>query len=390
MNSPSDETLEQLLRAVPTPVPPPGLRSQIERAIPRPTAAVLPSRLRSARGWWGQWWPVLAAACVTLGCFVMAGVQALRLAELRQAVAEARARAAVVPEPVAAVPTASLRDPRDELAALRSRITALEAELAAAATPAPMLTAEPAAAELHAEELAFRQASQQLQEARERSHSIVCVNNLKQLGLAARIWATDNGDVAPANWLQMQNEMGTPRILVCPSDTTRTAAADWGAFGPASVSYEFVSPGAPHTDPQVVVFRCPIHGHVCLADGSVQHSVAKTHPERFQMRNGRLTLIRPAEPQAAAPATVLPPGISPELARRYGLIRAAPGEAPQVHSYDGAPVMSAELMRRYGLLPPTNAHIVIGSGEAPGQGTFDVFLDLQDDSGVFVPQPEEP
>lgn len=390
MNSPCDEEIEKLLRAAPAPVPPPGLRAALEKDVPRPAAGVLSARFRPGGGWWGQWWPVLAAACVTLGCFVVAGVQAVRLGELRRAVAEARALAAVAPEPVPPVAAAPWRDPRDELAALRTRIAALEAELTAAAAPAPATADEPVLTELAADELAFRQAAQQLQEARERSQSIVCVNNLKQLGLAARIWATDNGNVHPSHWLQMQDAIHSPKVLVCPSDTTRTAAADWSAFGPANVSYDFVSPGAPETDPQVVVFRCPFHGHVCLADGSVQQRLATTHPERFQMRNGRLTLDNPEAPRAAVAADAVPYGISPEPLRRYGLIPAAPEEAPQIHSYDSAPVMSAELMRRYGLLPPTNAQVIIGRGEAPGHGTFDVFLEVQDDPGVFVPQPEQP
>src|SRR5262249_23216654 len=51
-----------------------------------------------------------------------------------------------------------------------------------------------------------------LEEARDRAMSINCVNNLKQLGLAVRTWALDNGDLAPANILQMTNEMSTPKI----------------------------------------------------------------------------------------------------------------------------------------------------------------------------------
>ena len=71
------------------------------------------------------------------------------------------------------------------------------------------------------------------------SSRIQCVNNLKQIGLAARIWEGDNGDKFPmaisetnngtmefttgANaWRHFQimsNELSTPRILWCPNET---------------------------------------------------------------------------------------------------------------------------------------------------------------------------
>jgi len=36
------------------------------------------------------------------------------------------------------------------------------------------------------------------------------------------------------------------------------------------------------------MFRCPIHGSVCLLDGSVQMEVAKKHPEQIVQRDGKL------------------------------------------------------------------------------------------------------
>jgi len=39
--------------------------------------------------------------------------------------------------------------------------------------------------------------------------------NLKQLGLAARTWALDNGDMNPPDVLSMSNEIGSFKILVC-------------------------------------------------------------------------------------------------------------------------------------------------------------------------------
>jgi cell division protein FtsB len=118
-----------------------------------------------------------------------------------------------------------------------------------------------------------------LAKAKEKAESIACVNNLKQLWVAARTWAIDNGNISPPDMLSMTNEMGTPKILVCPGDKTREPAKDWASYTAAHCSYEYLAPSAPDTEPTRVLFRCPIHGHVGLCDGSVQGEIAKRHPE---------------------------------------------------------------------------------------------------------------
>ena len=67
---------------------------------------------------------------------------------------------------------------------------------------------------------------------------IKCINNLKNVGLAFRIFATDNNDQFPAGvmssngvevtaidlmsvYLTLSNELSTPKILFCPSDLKR-------------------------------------------------------------------------------------------------------------------------------------------------------------------------
>ena len=130
-----------------------------------------------------------------------------------------------------------------------------------------------------------------------RSQSVSCVNNLKQIGLAFRLWAGDNGDKYPFNvstakggtlercdrgsdgydrnsfqhFLVMTNELGTPKILVCPSDQTKSAALKFGNLQPENVSYQ-VRPGpkVDETNPEEILIYCPIHQHRGLADGSVQ------------------------------------------------------------------------------------------------------------------------
>ena len=76
-------------------------------------------------------------------------------------------------------------------------------------------------------------------------HPIDCANNLKQVGLAYRIWAGDNNEKYPmevsirnggamepattgnavAVFEVMSNELSTPRILICPQDQIRLPAA---------------------------------------------------------------------------------------------------------------------------------------------------------------------
>lgn len=74
-----------------------------------------------------------------------------------------------------------------------------------------------------------------------------CVNNIKQVALAYRIWAGDNGDLYPVEaitdyaggraftdkdgacqYMQvMSNELTSPKILVCPQDSKRRAATNF-------------------------------------------------------------------------------------------------------------------------------------------------------------------
>ena len=111
-----------------------------------------------------------------------------------------------------------------------------------------------------------------LANARAKSARIACTNNLKQLGLAFRTFAVDNADAFPmasatnqnvlkmlANggnayrfFLSMSNELGSPYLLHCPFDKTRTAATNWAALRDSSMSY-FVSLDATETEPQMIL-----------------------------------------------------------------------------------------------------------------------------------------
>jgi hypothetical protein len=114
-----------------------------------------------------------------------------------------------------------------------------------------------------------------LAKAKSKAQSIHCVNNLKQMGLAARIYATDHNDTFPSNFLAMKDELNTPKILICPSDSIHAVSATltWENFDPAQSSYEFVTRGLTESTPGIekkVFYRCKVHGHECMGDGSVR------------------------------------------------------------------------------------------------------------------------
>ncbi len=89
---------------------------------------------------------------------------------------------------------------------------------------------------------------------------IGCVNNLKQFGIAFRLWEGDHGDKYPMQfartnnetmklvtsgntyllWQTMSNELSTPKILHCPEDKQRTNAVSFSqGFSDANISYFF-------------------------------------------------------------------------------------------------------------------------------------------------------
>lgn len=157
-----------------------------------------------------------------------------------------------------------------------------------------------------------------------RSPRIYCTNNLKEVGLAFRVWSVDHQDNFPMHssatnsgiteaaasgnvaltFQVLSNELSTPKILFCPTDKKRTQAASFSQNGVpplsnANVSYfvgldaadilpdSFLSGddnfliGGVETKPgiQTIVTNTPIawsetrhekQGNIALADGSVQ------------------------------------------------------------------------------------------------------------------------
>lgn len=147
---------------------------------------------------------------------------------------------------------------------------------------------------------------------------IVCVNNLKQVGLAYLVWAGDHRDLLPAEvptadggiremtlngdviagYRVMSNELSTPKLLSCPSDPTRRHTTNFARLTRANLSY-FSSIDATSTNKQMLLggdrnitnrtvlrgtvltlssnhppgWTAQLHnraGNILLADGSVQ------------------------------------------------------------------------------------------------------------------------
>jgi type II secretory pathway pseudopilin PulG len=96
---------------------------------------------------------------------------------------------------------------------------------------------------------------------KQKSSRIGCVNRLKQIGTAYRIWSGDSSDAFPTtqstnrggwreileqtnaasyyftNYVLMQNELGqSPKILICPFDE-RQPAADFNTLANTNISY---------------------------------------------------------------------------------------------------------------------------------------------------------
>lgn len=110
-----------------------------------------------------------------------------------------------------------------------------------------------------------------LASAKRKAQRINCVNNLKQDGLAFRLWESDQSDKYPMgvstnrggtkecaedgnafrHFQVMSNELGTPKILVCPADN-RTAGASFARLKNQNVSY-FVGLDAEEVQPQMLL-----------------------------------------------------------------------------------------------------------------------------------------
>jgi type II secretory pathway pseudopilin PulG len=109
--------------------------------------------------------------------------------------------------------------------------------------------------------------------AKRKAQRITCVNYMSQIGISFRLWEGDQGEKYPmqfaltnnetmkllANgnayviWQTMSNELNTPKILHCPTDTKRIAATNFATgFSDVNISY-FFSLDAVESYPQMIL-----------------------------------------------------------------------------------------------------------------------------------------
>ncbi|HSY09975.1 MAG TPA: type II secretion system protein [Candidatus Dormibacteraeota bacterium] len=166
-----------------------------------------------------------------------------------------------------------------------------------------------------------------------RASRINCVSNLKQIGLAYRLWEGDNNNKYPmfvsvtnggamelittgnvaACFQVMSNELSTPKILVCPADVDHVAAANFTTdFNNSRISYFVGLDVTNEINPQMILCgddnfeiggvpvksgllelstNAPVSwtsarhhfaGNIGLADGSVQQVTTKGLQSAFQ------------------------------------------------------------------------------------------------------------
>ncbi|HXA44606.1 MAG TPA: hypothetical protein VNZ25_03795, partial [Candidatus Angelobacter sp.] len=164
-----------------------------------------------------------------------------------------------------------------------------------------------------------------LSSAKRRAQSISSINNLKEVGLAARIFSGDNNDRLPQSFDEMKDELGSDKI------TYDTETGQRFTYLGGGMSLDSLKPDS-------VLAYSPIvndHCEVLYADGSVSHVSAEQFAELSQ--RGLVQLANPGNTPAAQPPTVSVETFA--RAPQHGLSATAmpvPAEVPASEPPNGA------------------------------------------------------
>jgi len=284
----NDTTIEKFLTQAPRPKAPPGLLQDIQKEIALSWAKPS-SRSRDWQQLLRRWLPATAFSVWMLSCAIVMAMQANWTTNLKRENDALRATAADLTqlrERHAAFEQAQanqeelvqLKKDNEELHSLQKEVGQLQN------LPAQIQQLQDDNKRLAAAQAAnsnTTSGAQFFEDAEAEAERIQCVNNLKQIGLAMRIWMGDNHDKYPASILLASNILSTTMVLVCPSDKARLpyAKLGFGKFQEDMTSYKFTVKPDEEDDfyPECIVARCPIHHNYLLADGSVQ----QINPEKF-------------------------------------------------------------------------------------------------------------
>src|SRR5207302_8687494 len=135
-----------------------------------------------------------------------------------------------------------------------------------------------------------------LGKAKAKAQRISAINNLKQIGLAARIYSNDNGDRLPSSFDQMRNELGTDRLLIDPA---------------SGEQFVWAGAGRSDSDASAIIAYSPkdVDGRAVLfGDGSVAQMTTRQFEEAMQ--RGALAANQPAVTSTLAPSAK-PPSEAP-------------------------------------------------------------------------------
>jgi len=112
--------------------------------------------------------------------------------------------------------------------------------------------------------------------------SLQCLSQLRQIGLAARLYANDNNDRLPPSFQAITNELGRAYLLICPADLLRTRPTSFAELDLGTVSYILDAPGKQLFPGEVGVrvVSCRLHGHSVDCEG-LTRSGTNRYPPRL-------------------------------------------------------------------------------------------------------------
>jgi hypothetical protein len=299
----NEEKLEEILRKAPEVTVPPEVLEHLQSQIRLPNAALRRADPFDSRPWLRRWLPALSFAAFLVTCLMAIGIQIGILSELKRKNEALRASTQDLdPLRTANGEYKRLQAQGQELERLRKDyldLKRLRAEVGQLRGQLPEVEKLRADNQRLTAEISARSgkpdrgenpANDFFAEAQAKAERDQCVNHLKQIGLAGRIWAGDHNDRFPLDFISMTNELNTPVILKCPADKARSVTT-WAEVAAGNVSYQMDAPGiSAAEDPNTVFVECPIHHAVALIDGSVQQTSLEFLRTHLKVVNGRKVL----------------------------------------------------------------------------------------------------